>query len=91
MSRCSPAVRRRSLAAGLAVLAHLARLHGIKDTRGALLALKLTHKEIADYASVSRETVTRLLGKFVKEGEIEVLADRHILLKPAFSKKLRFL
>ncbi|MBI1919826.1 MAG: Crp/Fnr family transcriptional regulator [Geobacter sp.] len=74
-----------------AVLDHLARLHGVKDARGTLLPLKLTHKEIADYASISRETVTRLLGRLTREGEIEILENRHILLKPAFSKKLHLL
>jgi CRP/FNR family transcriptional regulator len=74
-----------------AVLEHLAKFHGVKDARGILLALKLTHKEIADYASISRETVTRILGKFTRNGEIEILENRHILLKPAFSKKLHLL
>jgi len=74
-----------------AVLEHLARLHGGQDARGTLLALKLTHKEIADYASIARETVSRLLGRFTREGEIEILENRHILLKPAFLKKLHLL
>ncbi len=64
---------------------------GVKDHRGRIIALKLTHEDIADYASVSRETVTRLLGKFLKDGEIELLENRFILLRPTFFKKMYFM
>lgn len=57
---------------------------GIKDQRGILITLKLTHQDIADYSSLSRETVTRLLNKLIKTGEIEVLDDKNLLLKPTF-------
>lgn len=63
------------------VLKHLSRLYGVKDQRGTIINLKLTHRELADYASISRETVTRLLTKLVKENFIEVLDNRHILIK----------
>jgi CRP/FNR family transcriptional regulator len=43
------------------------------------------HKDIADYANVSRETVTRLLNRFVREGKIEILENKHILLKDSFN------
>lgn len=70
-----------------AVLKKMSRLYGIKEQRGVLISLKLTHKEIASYASVSRETVTRLMNKFSREGEIEILDKRYILVKPALLKK----
>jgi CRP/FNR family transcriptional regulator, cyclic AMP receptor protein len=70
------------------VLKNMARLYGINDQRGVTIALKLTHKQIADYASISRETATRLLGKFSKEGEIEILDNKNILIKPDFFNKL---
>jgi CRP/FNR family transcriptional regulator, cyclic AMP receptor protein len=74
-----------------AVLKNMCRLYGVKDQRGVLVSLKLTHKDIANYASVSRETVTRLMSRFSKGGEIEILDKRYILIKPTFSKKTHLL
>jgi CRP/FNR family transcriptional regulator len=71
-----------------AVLDHVSRLYGVRDDRGILLSMKLTHREIADYANVSRETATRLLNRFRSSGEIDVLSDRRIVIKPAFSGKM---
>jgi CRP/FNR family cyclic AMP-dependent transcriptional regulator len=70
-----------------AVLNNLSRLYGVRDQRGVLVSLKLTHKDIANYASVSRETVTRLMNRFTREGEIEILEKRYILIKQPFLKK----
>jgi CRP/FNR family cyclic AMP-dependent transcriptional regulator len=55
--------------------------HGVRDQRGIIVVTKLTHQEIASYASVSRETVSRFLNKLEKDGEIEILEDKRILLK----------
>lgn len=73
------------------VLNSMARLYGIKDQRGVMISLKLTHKQIADYASVSRETATRLLGKLTNDGEIEILTNKNILVKANFFNKLQCL
>lgn len=70
-----------------AVLKNMGKLYGTKEQQGVLVSLKLTHKDIANYASVSRETVTRLMRSFVKGGEIEILDRKRILLKPPFLKK----
>ncbi len=70
-----------------AVLKLLGEQNGIKDARGTIIALKLTHKDIAAYASVSRETVTRLFDILLKNKEIEILSDKHILLKTSFTEK----
>lgn len=70
-----------------AVLEHLSGQYGLKDQRGIIIPLRLTHKDIADYASVSRETVTRFIDKFHKAGEIDLLESKQILLKPSFLKK----
>jgi CRP/FNR family transcriptional regulator len=67
-----------------AVLKLISIQHGIEDHRGTIIALKLTHEEIARYASLSRETVTRRLNKLSKTDEIEILEDKRIRLKPAF-------
>ncbi len=69
-----------------AVLEQLGKINGVTDERGIIIALKLLHKDIAGYANVSRETVTRLLNRFEKERKIEILDNKHILLKPSFVK-----
>ncbi len=61
---------------------------GVKDPRGTIINLKLTHKDIAELASTARETVSRSISRFVQSGEIEILENKHILLKPAFIKKI---
>jgi len=71
-----------------AVLKHISTQHGFKDDRGIIITMKLTHKDIADYASVSRETVTRFLDKFAKDGEIELLENKRLLLKTPFAEKM---
>lgn len=73
-----------------AVLKFVSEQNGIKDPRGTIITLKLTHEDIAAYASVSRETVTRLIGRFLKDEEIEILDKKYILLKPAFLEKTLF-
>jgi CRP/FNR family transcriptional regulator len=71
------------------VLKHISTQYGVKDKRGIIITLKLTHKDIADYASVSRETVTRFLDKFAKDGEIEYLKNKkYLLLKQRFLEKM---
>jgi CRP/FNR family transcriptional regulator len=67
-----------------AVLAHIGSIYGIKDARGMMIPFKLTHKEIADFAALTRETVSRLMGRLVQSGEIEVIGTRTIILKPGF-------
>lgn len=64
------------------VLKYLATQYGVDDSRGKILAIKLTHRTVAGYASVSRETASRILGRFSREGEIEFVASRRMLLKP---------
>jgi len=70
------------------VLTHIGALYGVRDLRGIIIPLKLTHQEIADYASLARETVSRMLSRFSQAGEIEILDNKNILLKPSFTKKL---
>jgi CRP/FNR family transcriptional regulator len=68
----------------LIVLDHLRELYGVKDDRGVIINMKLTHRLIASYASVSRETATRTLNKLEKSGLIESLANKSLLLKEPF-------
>ncbi|MEW6334850.1 MAG: Crp/Fnr family transcriptional regulator [Thermodesulfobacteriota bacterium] len=71
-----------------AVLQGLGEKFGVRDSRGLIIGLGITHQNIASLSTTSRETVTRFLNKAEKSGEIEVLANKHILLKPAFTEKL---
>lgn len=66
-----------------AVLAHISSIYGIKDVRGIMIPFKITHKEIADFAALTRETVSRLLSRLSQSGEIEI-NGRTIILKPSF-------
>ena len=74
-----------------AVLNNLGEQFGIKDQRGTIINLKLTHKDLAHFASTSRETTTRLLRRITIDGEIEILEHKYILLKPEFFKNMSFL
>lgn len=69
-----------------AVLKLISTSYGIKDVRGTIIAIRLSHRDIASYASVSRETATRLIDKFIVNGEIEIVEKKYILLKPLFYK-----
>ncbi len=51
---------------------------------GTVLNVKLIHQDIADMTGLTRETVTRILDKWQKAGEIRILENRRILLRPAF-------
>ena len=67
-----------------AVLAHISSIYGIHDVRGVMIPFKLTHKEIAEFAALTRETVSRLLARLSQAGEIEINGQKTIILKPAF-------
>jgi CRP/FNR family cyclic AMP-dependent transcriptional regulator len=62
----------------------LSENYGEKNPAGTLLKLKLIHQDIADMTGLTRETVTRVLDKWQRSGEIQVLKDKCILLKPEF-------
>jgi len=63
------------------VLQGLGEKFGVRDSRGVIIGLGMTHQNIAYLSTTSRETVTRFLNKAAKSGEIEVLANKKILLK----------
>jgi CRP/FNR family transcriptional regulator len=71
-----------------AVLNSMRDHFGVEDSRGTILNLKLTHKDIAYLASTSRETATRMLNSLQRQGEIETLDGKYILLKGPFFKNL---
>ncbi len=62
----------------------LAEAHGEKTPEGTVLHVRLIHQDMADMAGLTRETVTRVLDKWKKNGEIEVLRSKYIRLNDEF-------
>jgi CRP/FNR family cyclic AMP-dependent transcriptional regulator len=62
----------------------LSETYGEKTDKGTVLNIRLIHQDIADMAGLTRETVTRILDRWQRGGEIEVLKNRRILLRPEF-------
>jgi CRP-like cAMP-binding protein len=64
------------------LLLKLAAEYGIEDSRGTLVALKITHQEMANLIGSTRETVSLTLSQFKRRGLIQtdgrkvILADR---------------
>jgi len=61
--------------------------HGRKTTEGVAVNIRLTHQDIANMIGTSRETVTRIMEKMSRDGEIGMLANKRILLKPGFVRE----
>ncbi|MGB7620850.1 MAG: Crp/Fnr family transcriptional regulator [Terriglobia bacterium] len=68
----------------LYVLRELSSKHGIRTPEGTLINLRLKHKDLANMVVASRETVTRFLTQFQKEGLIAV-KDGQITIKQSLS------
>ncbi|MEJ2696860.1 MAG: Crp/Fnr family transcriptional regulator [Candidatus Sulfobium sp.] len=58
--------------------------NGEKTADGLVINYKLTHQDIADMAGLTRETVTRVLDRLQKDGEVAVLKNRLIRLNSSF-------
>lgn len=61
--------------------------NGQKTPEGVVLNIKLTHQNIADMVGLTRETVTRIIDKLRKDGEIKILKNKSILLHQDFLQK----
>jgi CRP/FNR family transcriptional regulator len=62
----------------------LAENYGEKTADGTTLHIKLIHQDIADMTGLTRETVTRVLDKWKRGGEIAISKNKHIHLYPDF-------
>ncbi len=62
----------------------LAETYGEQSNDGTILKIKLIHQDIASMTGLTRETVTRIIDKWRKSGEIQVLKNKFILLKSEF-------
>jgi CRP/FNR family cyclic AMP-dependent transcriptional regulator len=64
------------------LLLRLAAEYGVDDARGTLVALKITHQEMANLIGSTRETVSLTLAQFKRKGLIQtegrkvIIADR---------------
>lgn len=62
----------------------LSENYGERTKEGTVLKIKLIHQDIASMTGLTRETVTRILDKWRRGGEIKVLSNKFILLTPEF-------
>lgn len=62
------------------VLQRLARRFGVRDSRGTIVNLRLTHRELAGLIGATRETVSLTVTQFRKSGWIEVDGKRFVLI-----------
>ncbi|MFH1574477.1 MAG: Crp/Fnr family transcriptional regulator [Acidobacteriota bacterium] len=63
-------------------LRQLYQRHGVTDSRGIIVNLKITHQELAEMVGTSRETVTRTLARLQKKGIILIEHRRIVVLDP---------
>lgn len=62
---------------------------GQKVESGTRLNIRFTHQDFADACSTTRVTITRLIGKLQKEGEIKVDSKNHLILLEQNSRNLK--
>ncbi|MEW6713501.1 MAG: Crp/Fnr family transcriptional regulator [Nitrospirota bacterium] len=65
----------------------LAEEHGKRTSEGIVLNANLSHKEISEMTGLTRETVTRVMDKWQKAGEVAILKNKSVRLNPAFHKR----
>ncbi|MBU5638106.1 Crp/Fnr family transcriptional regulator [Geomonas sp. Red69] len=68
----------------LSLLDRLGELYGVRDDRGVIIDVKMTHQQMASYASVTRETMSRVLRSLEKSDVISILDSKAILLNKNF-------
>ncbi len=64
-----------------ALLHWLAHRFGRSTDEGKLLAIRLTHQQLADLAGTTRVTATRLINQLEREGRIQRLPEYQILIR----------
>ncbi len=64
----------------------LSQEHGRRTGEGLMLDIKLTHQDIANMLGITRETVTRILDKWLVDEEIRVIKKKFMLLSGDFLK-----
>lgn len=62
--------------------------YGKKMDGGILLNIHLSHQDISEMTGMTRETVTRVLDKWQKLGEVTIQENKFIRLNPPFHKRV---
>lgn len=62
------------------MLLELAERFGVRDSRGVIVNLRLTHRQLASLVGATRETVSTVLAEFRRAGWVEVESKRVVLL-----------
>jgi CRP/FNR family transcriptional regulator len=60
----------------------LSEEYGKRTPDGIVLNIRLTHQDISDMTGLTRETVTRVIDRLQKSGEISITKDKFIRLSP---------
>ncbi len=68
------------------LLDRLGNEHGEIVPEGKLLNIRLTHRNIADMSGLTRESVSRVMDRFTKDGHILIRTDKKICLSHNFSE-----
>ena len=71
------------------LLLGLAKDYGVDDARGTLVALKITHQELANLIGTTRETVSIALAQFKKQNFI-CMEGRRVIISDASSLRALF-
>jgi CRP/FNR family cyclic AMP-dependent transcriptional regulator len=66
------------------LLLSLSRDRGRMTPEGIIMHIRLTHQDIADMSGLTRETVTKVLDQWKKDGRITVLKNRCMRLNAGF-------
>ena len=74
-----------------ALLCHLAETRGEQRQGNTVLPMRLTHQSIADMTGLTRETVTRVIDKWKREGRIAVNEQRHLVIQDVFFEENEYL
>ncbi|KWT86086.1 Crp/Fnr family transcriptional regulator [Candidatus Magnetominusculus xianensis] len=62
----------------------LSKKYGTETTNGIVLNTRLTHQDIANMTGMVRETVTRTINKWIKNGDISLSGGKFIQLNNSF-------
>jgi len=66
------------------LLCNLAETRGQRQHEDVVVDMRLTHQLIADMTGLTSETVTRVLDKWKREGQIDTDHNRHLVIKKVF-------
>jgi CRP-like cAMP-binding protein len=67
----------------LTVFQYLAARFGVRESRGVLLTLELSHQELAEMIGSSRAMVSRLIAELMESGELARQGRHYIFVKPS--------